>query len=110
MTETASGAEYISEAHVRHIMRYVQARDWLTEKNYVVADAACGTGYGSKLLAQAGHKVFGIDFDETAIAEATKEPMQHCEFLTRDLLTTNFGCGAVVSIETLEHFPPLMAY
>lgn len=104
--ETKSGAEFISESHTRHILRYIQARDWLTDRNYVIADAACGTGYGSKLLAKAGHKVFGIDFNEEAIAEATKSITKHCDFMTKDLLTTNFGCGAVVCIETIEHFEP----
>jgi cyclopropane fatty-acyl-phospholipid synthase-like methyltransferase len=106
MTETKTGAEYISEAHVRHIMRYVQARDWLSDMSYEVLDAACGTGYGTRLLSKY-HKVLGIDLDADAIAEARIQPTSHeCQFLQDNLLTTgrHFFCGAIVSIETLEHF------
>ncbi len=104
MTETKSGAEFISEVHVRHVMRYVQARDWLTDRNYLIADAACGTGYGSRLLARAGHKILGIDFDTDAIDEAKKIEIEHCQFIKADLLTTKYSCGAIICIETLEHF------
>jgi 2-polyprenyl-3-methyl-5-hydroxy-6-metoxy-1,4-benzoquinol methylase len=104
MTETESGAEFISEAHVRHIMRYVQARDWLTDRHYKVLDAACGTGYGSKLLAK-DHYVTGIDFDMDALIEANRVPVKNCHFEMANLVSSpKFGCGAIVSIETLEHF------
>ena len=105
MTETITGAEYISEAHVRHIMRYVQARDWLNDKPYKILDAACGTGYGSKLLAKK-HLVDGIDFNEEAIKEAEKVFIPNCTFKQADLLRSegNYKCGAIVSIETIEHF------
>ena len=102
--ETSTGAEFISEAHIRHVMRYVQARDWLTNSRYI-ADAACGTGYGSKLLAKAGHHVTGFDFDDAALEEANKSPVNHCDFVKMDLMAPMFQpqVDAVVSIETLEH-------
>ncbi len=104
MTETESGAEFISEAHVRHVMRYVQARDWLTDRHYKVLDAACGTGYGSKLLAK-DHLVTGIDLNAAALMEANKIPVKNCYFEMANILTTlKFNCGAIVSIETIEHF------
>ncbi len=104
MTETESGAEFISETHVRHVMRYVNASEWLNDKQYIIADAACGTGYGSRLLTNGGHKVFGIDFNAAALEEAKKTNIENCSFIYADLLATNFACNAIVSIETLEHF------
>jgi 2-polyprenyl-3-methyl-5-hydroxy-6-metoxy-1,4-benzoquinol methylase len=106
MTETESGAEFISEAHVRHIMRYVQARDWLKDKKRFLLDAACGTGYGSKILAKDGHAVHGIDFDEAALEEA-KKSKERCIFIKQDLLKISkpqIEIQAIVSIETIEHF------
>ena len=70
MTETATGAEYISETHVRHVLRYVTACRWLDPSDYVL-DVACGTGYGSKIIARS-NRVMGIDSDKEAIAEAVK--------------------------------------
>jgi 2-polyprenyl-3-methyl-5-hydroxy-6-metoxy-1,4-benzoquinol methylase len=103
--ETATGAEFISSAHVRHIMRYVQARDWLTDRPYYIFDAACGTGYGSKILAKAGHQVHGLDFDEAALEEARKEPVKGCVFDNTDLIHDPYPrkASAVVCIETIEH-------
>ena len=48
--ETESGAEYISPTHVRHIMRYVKACQFL-KPEMTVLDAACGTGYGTAIIA-----------------------------------------------------------
>jgi 2-polyprenyl-3-methyl-5-hydroxy-6-metoxy-1,4-benzoquinol methylase len=71
----------------------------------LLLDGACGTGYGSKLLAKAGHKVTGIDFNEQAIAEAKIQYSDNCNFLKANLLDySNTSYDAIVSIETLEHF------
>lgn len=107
--ETKSGAEFISDVHVRHIMRYVQARDWLTDER-IVLDAACGTGYGSRILAD-DREIIGIDFDKDAIAEARKTIMHNCHFMHRDLLVNDLyktvpHIDAIVSIETFEHLSP----
>ena len=102
--ETETGAEYISETHVRHIMRYVQARDWLTFKPMLILDAACGTGYGTKILAQTNPYVIGIDFNEPALEEASKSRPANTGFMQADLLDARFTADAIVSIETVEHF------
>jgi cyclopropane fatty-acyl-phospholipid synthase-like methyltransferase len=103
--ETESGAEYISPTHVRHIMRYVKASQWL-EKIPIALDAACGTGYGTRILAGRCYQIIGVDNNEDALKEAWKEPLpNHCTFMQADLLTANFrGMDAIVSIETIEHF------
>lgn len=104
MTETESGAEFISEAHVRHILRYVQAKEWLSNEK-IIMDAACGTGYGSRILSRGGYSVLGVDSNEDAIKEAVKNYYSYCTFMKYDLLKLmNSKVGAIVSIETLEHF------
>jgi 2-polyprenyl-3-methyl-5-hydroxy-6-metoxy-1,4-benzoquinol methylase len=103
--ETATGAEYISQAHVRHIMRYVDAREMLGTKHMVIADAACGTGYGSHILATY-HSVFGFDNCDEAIIEARKHHNKECFFEYRNILQASLPghYDAIVSIETVEHF------
>jgi len=100
--ETSTGAEFISAAHVRHVMRYIDALNYLNREQLVI-DAACGTGYGSKILATK-HNVIGIDFDADAITEAKKEPASNCRFMRDNILTANMNANAIVSIETIEHF------
>ena len=107
MTETSTGAEYISEAHVRHIMRYVQARDWLTNEK-MIADAACGTGYGSKLLWNQNRMIVGLDFNDIAINEARKTATETILFIKTDLIERQIrNFDAVVCIETIEHVSAL---
>ena len=101
--ETDSGAEIISSAHVRHIMRYVNAAAYLKPDD-VVLDAACGTGYGTRILAAKCSKVNGADLNEAALAYARQEMPANVQFLQADLLRTNFDITTIVSIETLEHF------
>ena len=56
------------ELEVEHINRYIFASDLV--KNKKVLDAACGTGYGTALLAQSAERVFGIDISKEAISYA----------------------------------------
>ena len=100
--EHTGGAEQISPAHVRHIMRYVSACKYL-DSSMSVLDAACGTGYGTELLSKHCLKVTGVDSDLEALREA-RTNYNHL-FLEANLLKTNFsGKDAIVSIETIEHF------
>jgi len=102
--ETESGAEFISETHVRHIMRYVRASEYLDVEDYVL-DGACGTGYGSKILLEKCSTVLGVDDNEKAISEAFKTKQRRLQFMHADLLQATFGSvDKVVSIETIEHF------
>ncbi len=104
MTETESGAEFISEAHVRHILRYVQAKEWLSNEK-IVMDAACGTGYGSRILSRGGYSVLGVDSNEDAIKHAVHNYYSYCTFLKHNLLRPlTDKVDAIVSVETLEHF------
>jgi cyclopropane fatty-acyl-phospholipid synthase-like methyltransferase len=103
--ETESGAEYISPAHVRHIMRYVKACQFL-KPGISVLDAACGTGYGTAIISKT-NPVNGLDFNKDAIIEARKN-YPKLFFLEADLLKFSslptIPYDAIVSIETIEHF------
>src|SRR3954467_14298237 len=52
-----------------HVARYQFAAQLLKKPTRVI-DFACGVGYGSKILADAGHFVYGYDRDPEAIAYA----------------------------------------
>jgi 2-polyprenyl-3-methyl-5-hydroxy-6-metoxy-1,4-benzoquinol methylase len=72
-----------------------------------VLDAACGVGYGSRILAEDGaDRVLGVDLSEDSLAIARKQfAHPHVEFAHRDV-TDLIGLGpfdVVVSFETIEH-------
>ncbi len=73
-----------------------------------VIDAACGCGYGTRMLIDQGgaNYAVGIDLDETAI-EVARTYWTGCgvEFKQEDIREVDFGLGfdAVISIETIEH-------
>jgi hypothetical protein len=90
-----------------HVARYefVAAR---LPKGSRVLDLACGIGYGSQLLAKAGHRVIGIDASAEAIAYAEayySHPNVTFECrAAEDMPADEFGTfDAVVSFETIEH-------
>ncbi|MEP6768398.1 MAG: methyltransferase domain-containing protein [Acidobacteriota bacterium] len=74
-------------------------------KDKTVLDLACGSGYGSWLLAGVARRVHGVDRDEASIAQAKTR-------FVRDNLTYEAGdaetyqgdpVDLVVSFETIEH-------
>lgn len=90
-----------------HLGRYDLALGFLKETD-VVLDAACGSGYGSDILAGKARKVLGLDFSDHAIQHARKNyPKKNIVFEKADL---GKGTGlpddsvdVIVSFETLEH-------
>lgn len=52
-----------------HVARYQFAANALTPKSRVI-DFACGVGYGTKMLSDAGHTATGYDIDNEALAYA----------------------------------------
>lgn len=90
-----------------HLSRYEFASHYCSGKK--VADIACGTGYGTKLLATKGEaaSVIGIDICTEAIAYAAKEHSLPCVTYRKALGTeTGLETGTieiVVSFETIEH-------
>ena len=71
-------------------------------------DVACGSGYGSRLLADRGPEglsVLGADLSEAAIAYARKRyGAELVRFVAADAMTLDDrGFDTIVSIETIEH-------
>ena len=76
--------------------------------NKVVADLACGEGYGSALLSQSAKQVIGADIDTETIASAQKKyhDLNNLLYLNADVLDSKIdenSIDVVVSFETLEH-------
>lgn len=96
------------EAHetliVPHVVSYAHALPHVTGKN--VVDLCCGTGYGTKLLAEAADSVTGIDYQQSAIEYAKRDKISNCIFIVQDLdqEIPDFSQYHVVTcFEGLEH-------
>jgi 2-polyprenyl-3-methyl-5-hydroxy-6-metoxy-1,4-benzoquinol methylase len=81
-----------------------------SKKNARVLEMGCGEGVGSLILAEDGHSIVGVDFDEGQIAYAKKHLENHSKFdisfLHGDLLDMNLGkFDAVVNLDVIEHIP-----
>jgi SAM-dependent methyltransferase len=94
-----------------HLARYEFAAGLLPRASLVL-DCACGIGYGSKILADAGHQVVGVDKSE----EAIQYGRQHYWHPSVDLIVGDAGqpiksgADAAVCFETIEHIDdPLSA-
>jgi SAM-dependent methyltransferase len=93
-----------------HRQRYAFAADLLRAKCTHALDAACGVGYGSRLLGENGMQVVGVDRDNGALNIArSKFAHANVKFLEDDCQQlANVGSSpfdAIVSFETLEHLP-----
>lgn len=90
-----------------HVLRYYWAVDFIEGKR--VADVACGTGFGTTILAHGNAaEVIGIDASEEAI-QACREAWDHpaIRFRSGDIANLSHildkPCDRVVCFETLEH-------
>ncbi|MBK8066900.1 MAG: class I SAM-dependent methyltransferase [Rhodanobacteraceae bacterium] len=99
--------ECVREIWYEHMHRYAYAAPFAHGKR--VLDAACGEGYGSALLAQAGAEVLGIDIDEASVAHARSRytAVPSLRFEQADVTALDHLADAdfdlIVSFETLEH-------
>ncbi len=89
-----------------HLRRYQFAAS--CAENVRALDAACGTGYGSAMLARAGAtRVIGVDADERTIQYAERRHgLERVSFLQQDATSLAFEPGSfdlIVSFETVEH-------
>ena len=88
-----------------HVARY----EWLAQTipgKCSIVDIACGIGYGSNILAKAGHEVVGMDIDADAIAYARKHYAHpRARFAQQDgAQPGELGkFDVAVSLETIEH-------
>lgn len=89
-----------------HIHRYNEALKLLFPAQKVL-DIACGSGFGSMLLADAGHRVIGGDISEETINYCKNKYQHAClSFITIDgtnMPFSNEEFDALISFETIEH-------
>lgn len=97
-------AETVDGIRADHVERYKWAAERVSGN---VADLACGCGYGTAILADAGCLALGIDGDESAIRWAEKHYRRvgYTIYAVGDIRTHYLAPGfdAVVCFETLEH-------
>lgn len=96
-----------------HIDRYKFAVQFI--RNKMVADVACGSGYGSYLLAgNRAKKITGIDCDKKTIEYAkSRYPRHNVTYKVgdaSDLPFTSASIDVVVSFETIEHIKKPIAF
>ena len=98
--------DYDKENRERHIARYEFALKFI-KKGGETLDCACGSGYGSAILARKAGKVIGIDKDKKSIKFAKKHyGGERIEFIEKDLFKIKYHnefFDNIVSIETIEH-------
>jgi SAM-dependent methyltransferase len=73
----------------------------------IVLDLACGEGYGSQVLADAGHRVVALDLEAGVVADA-RTRYTGPSFVAGDALRLPFANGsfdAVGALQTIEHVP-----
>lgn len=104
---------YDPDAHLdeegtkEHLDRYKFALNILNGSEIVV-DAACGSGYGSAILAKKVKKVIGLEISDHALNYAKSHyNASNLEFRKADLGSKldipDAFCDAVICFETLEH-------
>ena len=110
-TLTDTGERMIPEFHKgtfmygEHFVRYQSVASLVKDK--IVLDIACGSGYGTKKLAETANKVVGVDIDAPTVAYAKKHfHAKNVEYLKGDgvkIPLEDHSVDVVVSFETIEH-------
>lgn len=94
-----------ADLEMEHMLRYEFAEQFASGKR--VLDAACGTGYGSAMLAKKALSVCGIDISQDAVTyAATNYANSKVRFICGSVTELPFeddSFDVVVSYETLEH-------
>jgi ubiquinone/menaquinone biosynthesis C-methylase UbiE len=89
-----------------HVHRYYEALK-LVDNNAFVMDIACGTGFGSSLLAEKAASVTGCDISKEAIEYCNQHfKRKNLKFNIEDGTKLSFSDAAfdiVISFETIEH-------
>lgn len=92
--------------HIEHEARYNWVKQFVERKT--VLDIACGTGFGTYMLAKQGNAsaVTGWDIDEQTIRYASlrhKDPRLHFEVKNAELFDETTLFDVITSFETIEH-------
>ena len=90
-----------------HLKRYEFAKHYIKE-NEICGDFACGTGYGSVLLASKAKQVIGADINAEVIEKISLryDSIKNVSFFHKNILELDYEnkFDSIVSFETLEHF------
>jgi 2-polyprenyl-3-methyl-5-hydroxy-6-metoxy-1,4-benzoquinol methylase len=99
--ETIAGSQTLQ----LHLQRYEYAAKMLVPG--LVADIACGSGYGSHLLATISHsKILAVDNSETAITYARQHYLHpDINFILSEAMQFRSPqkLNSIISLETIEH-------
>lgn len=96
--------KHLDQIFTEHLARYKFAQQFVDKK--VVLDAACGSGYGSQMLAEFARLVDGVDVDFDTIEHCKEKRYKDnilyyvCD-LEKFFPSKNYD--VVVSFETIEH-------
>lgn len=90
-----------------HYKRYEFAKE-IIKIGDICGDFACGTGYGSCILAEKASKVIGVDINSKVIESIKKRyrNIPNIEFFQEDLLNLKYDSffDSIIAFETIEHF------
>jgi len=97
-----------AELQMEHYQRYYSVLPLVKDK--IVVDAACGEGYGTRILSQDAKSVIGIDISQEAIYHASnkygdKSNVSFVQGSIAELDLEDNSIDVFVSFETLEHVP-----
>ncbi len=108
------GGNFGEDTEEEHLARYRYAAGFV--KGRTVVDVACGSGYGSHMLAMAGAaSVVGIDKSASAVAyAATNYIAENLSYETGDaehlINIRDNSVDVVISFETIEHLIDTRSY
>ena len=94
------------ETYLEHMTRYIFASKFVKGKR--VLDIACGSGYGSKIISDAGaENVFGVDVSNETILyckdHVYDEKIKFIQGSVANIPIDDKSVDIVVSFETIEH-------
>lgn len=94
----------------RHEAAYTFARDFVAEGESYVVDVACGVGYGSRILSDAGAYYVGLDRASDALRKAERLRDSPGTFMAANAIggvPVESNCAdLVLAFQIIEHIPP----
>jgi ubiquinone/menaquinone biosynthesis C-methylase UbiE len=112
------GERMVPELHNRtllygeHMTRYIAAQQFV--KGKTVLDIACGSGYGTKILAKTAAKVYGVDINKDSVDYAKQNfAADNIEYRMGDAVKIPLedeSIDTIVTFETIEHVKKYRQY